>query len=756
MVADAEQARNAETKATIFISYSRKDLAFVDRLEPALKARGFEPLIDRAEIYAFEDWWHRIEGLIGNADTVVFVLSPDAVASEICAKEVGYAASLNKRFAPIVCRRVEDGAVPEPLRRLNFVFFDSAADFDASVARLAEALQTDIGWIRKHTEYGEAGRRWSAAGRPDGLLLRSPALEEAEQWIASRPSSAPVPTAETQAFISESRRGATRRRNILTGGLAAGLVIALVLAGLAYWQRGVAVAQRQYAERALDAGIRTSNSLSLDLAAKLRNQPGIQSSLVKYLIDSALTLQDKLGSNGRVTPDLLDGEARALLESAKTLRTIGDISGAFSAAQRAQQTFERLLVLKPNDAATRINIATSTELMGDMLLAQGKTDDALAAYRAALTATQAVADADPKNEDAQQNIAVDYVHIGDALSAQLKSADALAAYQMSLAIRQKFADQNRNNVAWQRGLGISYERIANALLAQHKTDEALAAAQRRLAIAQALAGANGDDTQLQRELSVADNELGNILLAAGKPQEALGYYQKGLAIRQNLADSDQGNASWQRDLAISENHMGDVLAAGDKIEDALAAYQKGLVIERKLGQADPNNTVWQRDIAISDTKIGNILKNEGKLAEAQQAFGDCAAIAKRIITAHPDDQQWHNAFGLCVTQMGFVSYRFTMARDYTHALAAAEQAIALEPDMIWLNAHRAHALMFLGRTDEARALYLKYRDDKDVFGNKAKPVTWATLITQEFAELRQAGQTNPLMDDVEKQLAAGG
>jgi TIR domain len=52
IVAEAEQP-----KARIFISYSRKDMAFADRLETALKARGFEPLIDRIEIYAFEDWW---------------------------------------------------------------------------------------------------------------------------------------------------------------------------------------------------------------------------------------------------------------------------------------------------------------------------------------------------------------------------------------------------------------------------------------------------------------------------------------------------------------------------------------------------------------------------------------------------------------------------------------------------------------------------------------------------------------------------
>src|SRR6516165_4878227 len=64
-----------------------------------------------------------------------------------------------------------------------------------------------------------------------------------------RPPGAPAPTDETKAFIRHSRQGATRRRNVLTGSLAAGLVLALVLAGLAYWQRGVAVEQRGIAQQ---------------------------------------------------------------------------------------------------------------------------------------------------------------------------------------------------------------------------------------------------------------------------------------------------------------------------------------------------------------------------------------------------------------------------------------------------------------------------------------------------------------------------
>ncbi|MGA8756682.1 MAG: toll/interleukin-1 receptor domain-containing protein, partial [Stellaceae bacterium] len=287
MTTDAVSAPDTQPKAKIFISYSRKDMAFADRLEAALKARGFEPLIDRTEIYAFEDWWQRIQALIGRADTIVFVLSPDAVTSDVALKEVSHGAALNKRFAPIVCRRVEDPAVPEPLRRLNFIFFDDPDRFEASTDQLSEALTTDIGWVRQHTDYGEAARHWVAAGRSGGLLLRSPALEEAERWIASRPHGAPEPTADTQAFIAESRRGTTRRRNILTGSLAAGLIAALVLAGLAYWQREVAVAQRQIADQqrkraedTLAAATKTANSLVFDLAQRFRDAKGIPTSLV--------------------------------------------------------------------------------------------------------------------------------------------------------------------------------------------------------------------------------------------------------------------------------------------------------------------------------------------------------------------------------------------------------------------------------------------------------------------------------------------
>jgi hypothetical protein len=239
MIESADRGPEAEPKARVFISYSRKDMGFADQLEAALKARGFEALIDRTEIYAFEDWWRRIQSLIVKADTVIFVLSPDAVSSDICRKEVAFAASLNKRFAPIVCRSVDVVHVPTELSRLNFISFVDETRFEESAEKLARALATDIEWIRKHTEYGEFARRWSESGRPTGLLLRSPALDEAEQWLIRQPQGAPPPTEATRAFVIESRKAETlaRKRRRRIAALVGVLALLLIGAGFGWWKQ---------------------------------------------------------------------------------------------------------------------------------------------------------------------------------------------------------------------------------------------------------------------------------------------------------------------------------------------------------------------------------------------------------------------------------------------------------------------------------------------------------------------------------------
>jgi TIR domain len=123
----AQQASGPATsdkgKLRVFISYSRDDLDFADQLDAALDLCGFECLIDRHGISGGEDWKRRLGNLIGEADTVVFVLSSSSARSEICDWEVEESARLNKRILPIICRPLEGVNPPARLRDLNYIFF---------------------------------------------------------------------------------------------------------------------------------------------------------------------------------------------------------------------------------------------------------------------------------------------------------------------------------------------------------------------------------------------------------------------------------------------------------------------------------------------------------------------------------------------------------------------------------------------------------------------------------------------------------
>jgi tetratricopeptide (TPR) repeat protein len=404
MALNAEQPQGREPKARVFISYSRKDMAFADRLDAALKARDFDPLIDRTEIYVFEDWWQRIQNLIIQADTVIFVLSPDSVSSDMCKKELEFAASRNKRFAPIQFRQIDTQMVPSSLERLEYEFFDDAEKFEQSVDRLVEALQVDIDWIRKHTMFGRQTHRWSAADCPRGLLLRSPILEEAERWIASRPRDAPLPTAETQDFIAESRRARSWGRNILTASLATGLLLALGLVGLAYWQ---AARTRQ----ALATTTQMANTLVLDLGRDPRAL-SLPPDLLRKIFDRAIQGYDEVIVQDPKDPQTYNNRGNAYFAEGDLDHTVADYDQALA-------DYDRAIVLDPKYAIAYSNRCWTRVVLGQYL--QQALSDCTEALRI-----------QPKDARALDNRGFAYLRLG-------RPDDAIENFDAALEINPKLA-----------------------------------------------------------------------------------------------------------------------------------------------------------------------------------------------------------------------------------------------------------------------------------------------------------------------------
>ncbi len=200
----------------VFISYSRHDLDFADQLNAALTICGFDCVLDRHDISAGEDWKLRLGALIGQSDTIVFVLSPNSATSAVCAWEVDKSRRLGKRILPVVCRPLAGANPPARLQALNFVFFygEPAAPgsgFGMGLKGLVESLNTDFDWLREHTRYLTRATEWVDGGRPANRLLTGADIAAAKDWVARRPRTAPEPTAVQLDFIHASEQEAEAR-----------------------------------------------------------------------------------------------------------------------------------------------------------------------------------------------------------------------------------------------------------------------------------------------------------------------------------------------------------------------------------------------------------------------------------------------------------------------------------------------------------------------------------------------------------------
>jgi hypothetical protein len=137
-------ANKANVRTKVFISHARADAGFADQLAGLLSDSGFRLLREGADLGP-----NRRE-LVAAADALVLVLTPDSLASDVCAWELEDARQRRKRVI---------GVLPAPLQtappadiELIYFYSDPAvpqSGFFDGQKRLQAALRSDVGWIQK-------------------------------------------------------------------------------------------------------------------------------------------------------------------------------------------------------------------------------------------------------------------------------------------------------------------------------------------------------------------------------------------------------------------------------------------------------------------------------------------------------------------------------------------------------------------------------------------------------------------------------
>jgi WD40 repeat protein len=227
----------------LFISYSRQDGAFVERLHKVLSDRGRDVWVDWEDIPPAWEWRDELQSGLEQSNSLVFVISPESLASRECAVELERAVEYGKRIVPVVYREPNSGEVPEPLAARNWIFLrDGEDDFDTGVAELESALDTDADWVKAHTRLLARAGEWDRRDHDRSLLLRGGDLRDAEQQLSGwAEGQEPTPTPAQREFVAASRRASGRRMATLLAGMALALIVSVVLGVVALLARNTAV-----------------------------------------------------------------------------------------------------------------------------------------------------------------------------------------------------------------------------------------------------------------------------------------------------------------------------------------------------------------------------------------------------------------------------------------------------------------------------------------------------------------------------------
>jgi WD40 repeat protein len=291
---------------SVFISYSRKDKDFVQNLYDGLVANRVKAWVDWEGIPLSADWMDEITRAIDGADTFLVIISPDWLASKVCAQELELGLQKNKKLVPILYRVPEKGTVmPEKLAATNWVYMRPEDDFVGTLPKLVEAINTDLDWVRAHTRLIQRATEWEKKNRSASFLLYGEDLSDGESWMSQAAMQASRQVLPLQAdYILISRKDAVRRQRMTMAAISVALVISVLL--------GI-MALVQWRQAGINAELAKSNAATAMANEKLAKE---NENLAKQS-EAAAQANEKLAKQNEATAKDNEKQAKAQRNAAE-------------------------------------------------------------------------------------------------------------------------------------------------------------------------------------------------------------------------------------------------------------------------------------------------------------------------------------------------------------------------------------------------------------------------------------------------------
>lgn len=553
--------------------------------------------------------------------------------------------------------------------------------------------------VKKAAKLKEAEKR-----RKEEELQRR--KEEKENEAAERRQREEVLLRERAKAEAEER--ATRAR-YLTLGIASFIAVASTLTALFYTlnSRDQAILERSKAEKA-EADAKQSSKESersakeaeksekktLAAATRASEQTKAALRLVSFMqfdLSAKLRPLGKLALMGEVSKQIIDYQKRfpaspddpeGERSASLALSQYGDILLAQGKTDEAlsylQQSAERGEQMFKADASLQnaIDWANGLSKIGTIQLQRKDYSAATTSFESALKLVSSNSKPESTTIPAQQVTADIEMQLGDVAFEKWDLQSAYQFYLQALQIRKPIADENKDCRPCQRDYAQSLRKKGKVELSQVHWADARKSLDEAVKILKRLYANDPADTQTKSELSKAMGDSARLAMdeywadskSGTKLNQAKGQVDDSVEIHKQLVQQDPTNVEWQRELWEIQTYRGQVyqiLGGPGGLDTALQSYEDSLEIANRLSHGDPASLEFKSMVAQSYEGVGDAYKYMGNTMQAMLAYDESRKIRDALVTAKPEE--WDYLFAKAMIYASMADALVRGHREIEHA-----------------------------------------------------------------------------------------
>ncbi len=270
----------------------------------------------------------------------------------------------------------------------------------------------------------------------------------------------------------------------------------------------------------------------------------------------------------------------------------GDLAGALTAFQRAAADTRELLDREPDDPQRIYDHAQSAYWVGYIAWRRGQSAQAKRRFIEYLHLANRLVAIDPKNDTWLAEAGYANSNLGTVLLEEGKTGEAAAAFERNLAISLALVRHSPGDAGLLADLGQSYAWSADTRMARGEFDLAM---QYRLAereiYSRRLSRQPADADAIQA-LIVNRQGFANILMAKGQLRSAIAELRLAAAEAEALHRSDRENTEYRERLPPIYITLGQAQMATRQYDLARESAETALAIAEALVRTDPTVVDW--------------------------------------------------------------------------------------------------------------------------------------------------------------------